>query len=257
MNKKFLNEYFFIFNPFSFESQKDFGFYKKLKKELEKIGIFSELHRTFQVGDVSNLIKKAVLDENHPKKIIIIGGDESLNEGIQKIASLGNSEISLGVVPTGKDNFLFKEFVSKDSNWKKAVWNLKNWNSKNIKISIASNRVFLKNLTFEKNFDYFTKEGSEEIKIRIDNHFNVFGFIRKIKITTFDEKFFVEIFSSQKKDLENKNSSTEKSQFFCKEIFCSIPESFLKFFDSSINSEMSKIQEFLIQKTSNSISFLA
>ncbi|GAB4141758.1 MAG: hypothetical protein Fur0024_4060 [Patescibacteria group bacterium] len=251
-----MNEYFFIFNPLSFESQKDPNLFEKIKKELEKNEIVADLHRTFQVGDVGNLIKHAISEDIKYKKIIIIGGDETISEAVQKFAQMNLNEISLGIIPTGRDNFLFNSFNSQNSNWKKAIWNLQNLNSKPISLSISGNQAFLKRFVAEKNFDAMLENEKKETKIIFDQKFQLITPVRKIVVESLENKFFVQVSSCTLQNFENKDAKLDLSRFFCKSLSIFAPQSFLKFADSALNNELSKQTEIQILKTSISLNFL-
>ena len=92
--------YYYIINPAagrgSFRAIQD-----KLRTQLTQVGIVGEFMKTAGPGDATRLAEQAVAKGHNT--IVVIGGDETVNEVINGIDS---DKVAVGIIPTGSSNKL-------------------------------------------------------------------------------------------------------------------------------------------------------
>lgn len=96
--------YYFVVNPAA-KSGHGLKVWNEIKKALDGRGIEYELHTSKAKGDINSTVSKlthAHKNDPDPIKLVIIGGDGTLNEAVQDVADY--SKLHLGFIPAGSAN---------------------------------------------------------------------------------------------------------------------------------------------------------
>ncbi|MBR6914414.1 MAG: YegS/Rv2252/BmrU family lipid kinase [Treponema sp.] len=112
--------YYFIVNVHG-GSGKSFILWNKIKKILKKRNVEFENFVPQRVGHAAELAKKIADIDERDKKIVILGGDGTLNEVLNGIPEEKFSSIKLGLIPSGSGNDFSRGMNLPRHNYKKAL----------------------------------------------------------------------------------------------------------------------------------------
>ncbi len=133
--------YLILINPFSkrFDNSK----IKKIKRKLDDKNIESLILESHSKDYFQKKIPE-ILENNREKKIkvIIVGGDGTINNVCNVLAKLNSDNISIGVIPSGTANILAKEFNIPD-NINEQINIILNAQSREIYLSKINNFYFI------------------------------------------------------------------------------------------------------------------
>ena len=85
-------------------SGKSFLLWNKIKELLKERGVEFETYVPLRVGHAGEIAKKIVALDDSDKKIVILGGDGTLNEVLNGIPEEKMGSVKLGLIPTGSGN---------------------------------------------------------------------------------------------------------------------------------------------------------
>ena len=78
----------------------------RLKASLKQLKIDGEFAKTLGPGDALKITQTAL--EKGATTLVAVGGGETVNEVIASVHKTGHPEVAIGIVPTGKQNWLAK-----------------------------------------------------------------------------------------------------------------------------------------------------
>ncbi len=102
-------------------SGKSFLLWNKIKAALKERGVEYETYVPLRVGHAGELAKRIVELDDNDKKIVILGGDGTLNEVLNGIPEEKMGSIKLGLIPTGSGNDFSRGMNLPRHNPKKAL----------------------------------------------------------------------------------------------------------------------------------------
>lgn len=90
--------YHYIVNPSSGGRQYD-GIQHKLKARLQQLQVDGEFSKTLEQGDAEKITRSFI--KRGAKTIVVIGGDNTINDVITTINASGKHSVAVGVIPMG------------------------------------------------------------------------------------------------------------------------------------------------------------
>ena len=94
--------YHFIINPSSRSGKGQKIWKQQLEPYLQSKGIESTVHLSKQPGDIATLVKQLTETCTTQDRVILLGGDGTLNEALQGVTPYSN--VPIGYIPTGSSN---------------------------------------------------------------------------------------------------------------------------------------------------------
>ena len=107
--------YYYIVNPAAGGGMIN-SIQDRLKATLNQLKIDGEFAKTLGPGDASKVTETALA--KGAKTIVAVGGSETVNEVIAAVHRAGHPEVAIGIVPTGKQNWLAQYLGI--NNWREA-----------------------------------------------------------------------------------------------------------------------------------------
>lgn len=87
--------------------------WEKLRSVLEERGIPHRMYASKEKGDITRLVREITQTESAPVRLVVVGGDGTLNEAFQGVADF--ERVLLGYIPAGSANdFAVNTGISKD-----------------------------------------------------------------------------------------------------------------------------------------------
>ena len=129
----------YIFNPLAKSSDR---LKSKIKSCLVEFGLIGEFVEVVNKEDIRKIVADAI--ERKVEKIVAIGGDGMINRIVPHIL---NTNIPLGIIPTGETNFLANILGIKD--WKKGCTTLTKGRVIELNVGMANDHYFLSSIEID------------------------------------------------------------------------------------------------------------